>query len=73
MLAAAVVIPLAAMVLPIVLILLAVLVDVIFLGWSAFRMWHDEWAVRVGGFAHDLFLHPIRTLAHPHHPVPGSR
>lgn len=73
MLAAAVVVPLAAMLLPIVLILLAVLFDVLFLGWTAFRLWHDEWAVRVGSFAHDLLLHPIRSLAHPRHPIAGSR
>ena len=71
--AAAVVIPLAAMVLPIVLILLAVLLDVFFLGWSVFRMWNDEWAVRVGAFVEGHLLRPIRGLAHPHQPVPGSR
>jgi hypothetical protein len=63
--AALVVIPLAAMAVPIVLILLAVLVDVLFLGWYAFRMWHDEWAVRVGAF----LFRPIRGLMHPR-PVP---
>jgi hypothetical protein len=53
------------MAVPIVLILLAVLVDVLFLGWYAFRMWHDEWAVRVGAF----LFRPIRGLMHPR-PVP---
>ena len=64
--AAAVVIPLAAMALPIVLILLAVLFDALFLGWFAFRMWHDEWAVRVGEF----LFQPLRTLFHVKRPVP---
>jgi hypothetical protein len=56
-----VVIPLAAMAVPIVLILLAVLFDVLFVGWWAFWMWHDEWAVRVG----ELVLRPFRRPAHP--------
>ena len=59
--AAIVVIPLAAMVIPIVLILLAVLVDILFLGWWLFRMWHDEWAARVGV----LLLWPFRLFVHP--------
>lgn len=65
--AAAVVIPLAAMAIPIVLILFAVLLDVFFLGWYVFRMWHDEWAVRVG----ELVTRPFRGLWHPK-PVPGA-
>jgi hypothetical protein len=65
--AAAVVIPLAAMAFPIVLILLAVLFDVLFLSWYAFRMWHDEWAVRVA----DFLLKPLRGLWHPK-PVPRA-
>jgi len=64
--AAAVVIPFAAMAIPIVLILFAVLLDALFLGWFLFRMWHDEWAVRVG----NAILNPIRRLVHPRHPVP---
>jgi hypothetical protein len=66
--AAAVVIPLAAMALPIVLILLAVLFDAVFLGWWMFRMWHDEWAQRIG----EMVLRPLRSLWHLR-PVPGSR
>jgi|SoiMethySBSTD1v2_1073268.scaffolds.fasta_scaffold1822002_2 hypothetical protein len=66
--AALVVIPLAAMAVPIALILLAVLFDVLFVGWWAFRMWHDEWAVRVGSF----LLRPFRGWAHSR-PVPRSR
>ncbi|HEX6944488.1 MAG TPA: hypothetical protein VF128_16295 [Gemmatimonadaceae bacterium] len=64
--AAAVVIPLAAMAVPIVLVLLAVLVDVLFLGWFAFRMWHDEWAERVG----ERIFQPLRSLLHMKPPVP---
>lgn len=72
MYAAAVVIPLAAMALPILLILLAVLVDVLFLGWAAARMWHDEWGIRLAVFARGH----LTRLAHglvPHRPVIGSR
>lgn len=68
--AAAVVIPLAAMALPIVLILLAVLADALFLVWAAYRMWHDEWAVRVWGFIGARVLHPIARVMHPVHPRP---
>lgn len=64
--AAAVVIPLAAMAIPIVLILLAVLIDALFLGWFLFRMWHDEWAVRVG----NAILNPLRGVMHLKHPAP---
>ena len=66
--AAMVVIPLAAMAIPIVLILLAVLFDALFLVWYAYRMWHDEWAVRVA----DLVLRPVRGLFHLR-PVPKVR
>lgn len=67
--AAAVVIPLAAMAIPIVLILVAVLVDALFLGWFLYRMWHDEWAERVG----NAILNPIRALMHLKHPAPRVR
>jgi hypothetical protein len=67
--AAAVVIPLAAMAVPIVLILLAVLLDVLFLGWFMFRMWHDEWAEHVG----NSLLMPIRGLMHLKRPVPRAQ
>jgi hypothetical protein len=63
------VIPLAAMVIPIALILLAVLVDILFLGWAVTRMWHDEWAVRVGQFVSGHVIRPIRNLAHTHHRI----
>jgi hypothetical protein len=63
--AAMVVIPLAAMALPIALILAAVLFDALFLGWWLYRMWHDEWAERVGAF----LFRPIRGLLHLKHPV----
>lgn len=64
--AAAVVIPLAAMAIPIVLVLLAVLVDILFVGWFLFRMWHDEWAEQVGS----AILTPIRGLMHQKRQVP---
>lgn len=65
MYAAMVVIPLAAMVVPIALILLAVLFDILFVGWWAFRMWHDVWAVRVG----EVLMRPFRGLTRSR-PVP---
>lgn len=67
--AAAVVIPLAAMAVPIVLVLLAVLLDLLFLGWFAFRMWHDEWAERVG----ERIFKPFRWLFPVKRPVPRLR
>ena len=66
--AAAVVIPLVAIAIPIVLILLAVLFDALFLGWFLFRMWHDEWAERLG----NAILQPIRRLVHPKHALPRT-
>lgn len=66
MMSAAIVIPLAAMVVPIVLILLAVLVDALFLGWALYRMWHDEWAVRIGAVLTDYLVRPIRGLIQGH-------
>jgi hypothetical protein len=67
--AAAVVIPLVAIALPIVLILLAVLVDALFLGWFLYRMWHDLWAERVA----NLILTPIRGFMHVKPPIPRTR
>ena len=67
--AAAVVIPLVAIAIPIVLILLAVLFDALFLGWFLFRMWHDEWAERVG----NAILNPIRAFMHSKQPAPRVR
>lgn len=58
---AAVVIPLAAMVVPMALVLLAVLFDLLFLGWFLFRMWHDFWAVSVGAFISDHLVRPVRA------------
>lgn len=69
MAAAMVVIPLAAMLIPIVLILLAVLVDVVFLGWMAFRLWHDEYGVRIGSYISSHVVDPVRSAWHPHHPI----
>ncbi|HEX9564967.1 MAG TPA: hypothetical protein VF981_13380 [Gemmatimonadaceae bacterium] len=57
------------MLLPIALILLAIVIDAFYLGWMAYRMWHDEWGVRVGDYMTGHVFRPIRNLAHPHHPV----
>lgn len=66
---AAIVIPLAAMAIPIALILLAVLVDILFVGWAVFTMWHDDWAPRLGALIGRL-VQPIRRLWAPGHPAP---
>jgi hypothetical protein len=66
---AAIVIPLAAMAIPIALILLAVLVDILFVGWAVFRMWHDEWAPWLGAFIGRL-VQPMRRLWEPGHQAP---
>lgn len=65
----AIVIPLAAMALPVALILLAVLVDILFVGWAVFRMWHDVWAPWLGAFIGRL-VQPLRKLRVPGHPAP---
>jgi hypothetical protein len=61
--AAVVAIPLAALVLPIVLILLAVLVDIAALLWALYRLWHDEWSVRVWSYARGHIVRPVKRLA----------
>ena len=72
MYAAAFVIPLAAMAIPIVLILLAVLIDILVVGWALFRMWHDEWAPRLAAFIGRVIA-PIRELHVPGHATPRLR
>lgn len=72
MYAAAFVIPLAAMAVPIVLILLAVLIDILFVGWVVFRMWHDEWAPRTAAFMGRVIA-PILGRHVPGHPTPRLR
>lgn len=69
----AVVIPLLLMALPVALILLAVLVDVLVLGWFGFRMWHDEWAVRVGDLVTSHLIAPLRRAIHHAPPIPRPR
>lgn len=59
--AAAVVIPLVALAFPIVLILLAVLIDLVALLWFGYRYWHDEWSGRVGHYIRDRIAHPMGT------------
>jgi hypothetical protein len=55
--AAVLVIPLGAMVVPIVLILLAVVVDVGAVMWALYRLWHDEWSVRIWHAMTRVFHH----------------
>lgn len=59
------VIPLAALVVPIGLILLAVLVDTIALLGFAYVMWRDEWAIRLAHYLGDHFVRPLRRVIRP--------
>ena len=45
---APIVILLVGMLIPIAFLLLAVLVDAIFMAWLIYRLWHDEWSVSLG-------------------------
>jgi len=51
------------MVIPIVLILLAVVLDMGAVVWALYRLWHDEWSVRIW---HAM----TRALHHRKHIVP---
>ena len=62
--AATFVIPFAALVIPIALILLAVLVDIVVLLWYAYTLLRDEWAVPVGGYVRNHFTLPIGRRLH---------
>ena len=68
--AAAMVIALAGLVLPISLILLAVVVDLVALLWAAYVMWHDRWAPAVwaylAGHVGEPTVRLARTLGGPH-------
>jgi hypothetical protein len=57
--AAAFVIPLAGLVLPIVLIFIALLIDAIAVVWYAYRLWHDEYGVRLGQFITNRMTRPV--------------
>ncbi|HSA56225.1 MAG TPA: hypothetical protein VLE53_10990 [Gemmatimonadaceae bacterium] len=62
-------IPLAAMLLPIVLLVVAVLVDLVALAWMGYRFWRDEWSGPMRQFILVHTPHPGRwVLAHLHHP-----
>jgi hypothetical protein len=63
--AAEFVIPFAALVIPIALILLAVIVDVVTLLWYGFSILHDEWAVPVGRYVRSHFVRPFARRARP--------
>jgi hypothetical protein len=67
--AAEFVIPLAALALPIVLILAAVLIDIVVLTWFAYTTWRDDWAIRLGRFASDHFMRPLQHVARAHRTV----
>ena len=56
--AAIVVIPLAAMFLPIVLLLVAVVVDIIALLWMGYSFMRTEWSGRLTAFGRALLFHP---------------
>ena len=63
-------IPLAAMLLPIVLLVVAVLVDIVALFWMAYSFWRDEWSGPMWRFILAHTPHPGRWLAgHLHRPT----
>ena len=64
--AAVVVIPLAALALPIVLILSAILVDIVGAIWALYRMWHDEWSEQIGHYLGDHLVRPVARYARAH-------
>lgn len=51
---APVVILLVGMLIPIAFLILAVLVDAIFVAWVVYRLWHDEWSVSVAQALHRI-------------------
>ena len=57
------VIPLAAMAVPIALILLAVIVDTGAVVWALYRLWHDEWSVRIWHGFETRVLHHRKHIA----------
>lgn len=61
--AAVMVIPLGAMVIPIALILLAVVLDMGALVWALYRLWHDEWSVRISHVIETRVLHHRKHIA----------
>lgn len=68
--AATVLIPLAAMLLPIVLFVVAVLVDIVVLLWMAYAFWRDEWSGPMWRFILAHTPHPGRwVVAHVHRPT----
>lgn len=69
--AAIVAIPLAAMLLPIVLLVVAVLVDIVALLWMGYHFFRDEWSGPVRHFMLVHTPHPGRWVAsHLHRPTP---
>ena len=61
--AAVIVIPLGAMAIPIALILLAVVLDVGAVVWALYRLWHDEWSVRIWHTIDTRVLHHRKHVA----------
>jgi hypothetical protein len=64
--ASLVAIPLAALVLPIALILAAVAIDIVALIWAAYRLWHDEFSIKVWQYASHHFVLPLRSFSPRH-------
>ena len=61
--AAIFVIPLAGMAVPIVLILLAVILDVSAVVWALYRLLHDEWSARIWHGFETRVLHHTKHIA----------
>ena len=62
--AAAMIVLLAGLALPITLILAAVVVDMLGLLWYAYRLWHDDWSPRAWDFVTVHMFRPAARLAH---------
>ena len=62
--AAPLVIVLVGLAVPIVVLVLALVVDAFVAVWLLYRLWHDEWSARLWGslrqFAHSLYWHRVR-------------
>jgi hypothetical protein len=61
--AAIVVIPLAAMFLPIVLLVVAVVVDIIALLWMGISFARSEWSPRLTAYGRALLFHPVHRTS----------
>ena len=69
---AIVIIALVGFLFPIVLVLIAVVVDLLVVLWASYRWGHDRWVPGVENFLHRHIGAPIGRFAHSHHLLPRS-